>query len=174
MARPFPNHPLLQGIWEPWPMEGDLRDLPVVGEVPQALRGTFYRNGPNPQFAPRAAYHLFDGDGMIHAIYLDGGKARYRNRWILSKGLMYERKVGHAVWGGMRDVFPPDEQAMAEVGRAKNVANIHVVEHAGRLLALWEAGKPTEIDITQRKHRVKAVFAVFSLFNLLIFCFGHV
>jgi carotenoid cleavage dioxygenase-like enzyme len=42
-------------------------DLPVCGEVPKDLRGTLYRNSPNPQFAPRDDnYHWFVGDGMIH------------------------------------------------------------------------------------------------------------
>ena len=56
--------------------------LPVEGSIPSELRGTLLRNGPNP-IAPEAAkYHWFLGDGMLHAIELGDGEARYRNRWI--------------------------------------------------------------------------------------------
>jgi opacity protein-like surface antigen len=57
--------------------ERDDRDLEVEGELPAGLRGMFVRTGPNPQFAPLGAYHPFDGDGMLHAVYFVDGKARY-------------------------------------------------------------------------------------------------
>ena len=76
--------PFLQGLLAPVADERDDRDLKVIGEIPAALRGMFVRTGPNPQFAPMGAYHPFDGDGMLHAVYLEDGKARYRNRYIES------------------------------------------------------------------------------------------
>jgi Retinal pigment epithelial membrane protein len=55
-------------------------DLKVVGRIPDALAGAYYRNGPNPQFDPQGPYFPFLGDGMIHAFFLepnkDGGRAR--------------------------------------------------------------------------------------------------
>ena len=76
------NEPFLSGNYAPWPMEGEVQHLAMTGKLPRELNGTLYRNGPNPQFPPRGRYHWFDGDGMIHAITLTGGKARYRNRWV--------------------------------------------------------------------------------------------
>jgi hypothetical protein len=81
MAKPFPNHPNLIGGFAPIQMECDAPDLIVDGEVPRDLNGTFYRNGPNPQFAPRGHHHWFGGDGMVHAFTLDDGRVSYRNRW---------------------------------------------------------------------------------------------
>ena len=86
-TRESEENPLLQGNFGPWRMEGDAPDLEVEGEVPRELAGTYYRNGPNPAFEPAGRYHWFDGDGMIHAIRLEDGRARYRNRWVLSEGL---------------------------------------------------------------------------------------
>ena len=53
----------------------DAVDLAVTGTIPRALDGTFLRNGPNPMFAPKGRYHLFDGDGMVHGLTLGDGKA---------------------------------------------------------------------------------------------------
>lgn len=139
------TNPYFSGNGAPITEELTVDRMEVVGEIPPALSGAFLRNGSNAQFEPRGPYHLFDGDGMIHAVYLNDGEAAYRNRWILSRGLQYERGTGRAESGGMRDVFPPSPEAIKVVGRAKNVANINVVRHGGKLLALWEAGKPTEI-----------------------------
>ena len=68
----------------------------------------FVRTGPNQQFAPLGAYHPFDGDGMLHAVYLQDGAARYRNRWVESKGLLAERARGRACYGGMSNFGFPD------------------------------------------------------------------
>jgi len=97
-TRESEENPLLQGNFGPWRMEGDAPDLEVEGEVPRELAGTYYRNGPNPAFEPAGRYHWFDGDGMIHAIRLEDGRARYRNRWVLSEGLKEERTAGQALY----------------------------------------------------------------------------
>ncbi|MBU6217206.1 MAG: carotenoid oxygenase family protein, partial [Acidobacteria bacterium] len=94
--------PYLSGQYEPVHDERFEVDLPVTGELPPGLRGSFVRNGPNPYFPPAGRYHVFDGDGMLHGVHLDGeGGVAYRNRWIDSRGLRYERIVGHAVFGGL-------------------------------------------------------------------------
>ncbi len=67
----------LQGNFAPRRMEGEAPDLDVIGELPRDLCGTYFRNGPNPAFAPPGRYHWFDGDGTIHAIRLEDGRASY-------------------------------------------------------------------------------------------------
>jgi carotenoid cleavage dioxygenase len=125
--------------------ELDVADLDVTGEIPPGLAGAYVRNGPNNAFAPLGRYHPFDGDGMLHAVSVHGGRARYTNRWIESRGLLAERRAGHALFGGLTDMqFPPPE-IMEEVGMFKNTANTSIVRHAGRLLALLEAAPPTEV-----------------------------
>jgi len=74
MSQPFPDHPFLTGSFAPILFEADAYDLPVRGEIPRELRGTLYRNSPNPQFAPRDQnYHWFIGDGMVHAFHIADG-----------------------------------------------------------------------------------------------------
>ncbi len=130
----------LQGNFAPWRMEGVAEDLEVTGRIPHELAGTYYRNGPNPAFEPPGRYHWFDGDGMIHAITLDDGRAHYRNRYVLSAGLKEERAAGRGLFSGLLDIDP------SEAPRFKNTGNTNIVWHAGRLLALMEAAFPTRME----------------------------
>jgi carotenoid cleavage dioxygenase-like enzyme len=138
-TRESAENPFFQGNFGPWREEGDAPDLQVIGELPRDLNGTFYRNGPNPAFEPPGRYHWFDGDGMIHAIQLEDGRASYRNRWVQSRELAEERAAGHALYPGIFDLQP------SETPTYKNTANTNIVWHAGKLLALMEAALPTQL-----------------------------
>jgi carotenoid cleavage dioxygenase len=70
----------LRGPYAPVLEEHTLFELEVVGQVPHDLRGLYLRNGPNPR---RASPAWFVGEGMLHGVRLDGGRACwYRNRWM--------------------------------------------------------------------------------------------
>ena len=128
----------LQGNFAPVESEIEAADLPVLGSLPAELDGLFVRNGANPAFPPLGRYHACDGDGMLHAIELRGGRASYRNRWVRTKALELERKRGRALWTGAleRPQFDhPD-------GATKNTPNTALVWHHGQLLALGEVGEP--------------------------------
>jgi carotenoid cleavage dioxygenase len=140
------TEPYLRGLYAPVHDEVDLTDLEVTGELPAELRGSFLRNGPNPMFAPTGPYHLFDGDGMIHELAVADGRATYRNRWIRSRGLLAEQAAGRSLYGGMAHASFPGPDLVGDAGPMKNVANTHVVRHAGEVLCLWEAGPPTVLD----------------------------
>lgn len=51
--------------------------LEVTGKIPECLNGIYLRNGSNPQFMPTGGYHVFDGDGMIHAVRIKDGVPSY-------------------------------------------------------------------------------------------------
>jgi carotenoid cleavage dioxygenase len=138
--------PYLQGAFAPVDDELDADGLEVIGTLPEALDGTYVRNGPNPAFAPIGRYHVFDGDGMLHAVTLRGGRASYRNRWVRSAGLEAEWEAGHALFGGLSEFQLPPQDVIDRVGMMKNTANTSVVEHGGRLLALMEAARPIRMD----------------------------
>ena len=74
----------LDGNFAPVAEETTSLDLPVTGTIPPELVGRLVRIGPNPRTRPDAArYHWFTGDGMVHGLRLDGGRAAwYRNRWV--------------------------------------------------------------------------------------------
>ncbi|HUD51000.1 carotenoid oxygenase family protein [Parvibaculum sp.] len=144
MSKPFPNNPMLQGNFAPVMAECAAPDLIVAeGEIPAGMNGTLYRNGPNPMFPPLGnQHHWFLGEGMIHAIHLEDGKASYRNRWVQTEQYRAQRKAGHRLIGtGFGE--PP---APGGEGVAHNVANTNVVWHGGKLLALDEGSRPFAMD----------------------------
>lgn len=140
------NQPDLDGNLFPVRAEHDVAALEVTGEIPSGLRGSFIRNGPNPMFQPIGRYHMFDGDGMLHSVRFGDGRVSYRNRWIRSRALEAEIGLGRSVYPGLGDVMSfPDPALVGGAGPVKNPANTHIIRHAGRFLALWEGGLPTEV-----------------------------
>ena len=129
-----PGNKYLSGNYAPVMDERPSTPCVVTGKIPDSLRGTFFRTGPNPVFPPNP-YHWFDGDGMVHAVRLEGGKAWYMNRFIETEGYLKEKAAGRCLYGGLL-AGPP----------IKNPANTSVVWHHRRLLAAWEGGSPYEIS----------------------------
>ncbi|HEX5314235.1 MAG TPA: carotenoid oxygenase family protein [Gammaproteobacteria bacterium] len=140
--------PYLRDGFAPVHDECDASDLPVSGKLPAELAGVYVRNGPNPAFAPISYTWPFDGDGMLHAVYLESGRARYRNRYVATPGLAAERRAGRAIYGGVAKPFPVAPSLVGpggDPGPLKNGAFIHVVGHGGRMYAMWEGGTVREI-----------------------------
>jgi carotenoid cleavage dioxygenase len=143
MMRPKPVSPYLNGNFGPISTEDDF-ELVVKGEIPTGLSGTLYRIGPNPQFPPRDDdYHWFVGDGMVHAFHLEGGKARYLNRWVRTPKWQAEHTAGHALFGSWGNPATTDPTVLGQDG---GVANTNIVWHGGQLLALEEGHRPFAVD----------------------------
>ena len=141
-----PN-PYLLGVYAPVSEELDAEDLQVIGEIPADLNGVYLRNGPNPRFAPEGRYHWFDGDGMIHAVHLENGKARYRNRWVRTKAFEAESAAGRALWTGVMENPKGNPFGNAHGVPLKDNANTDLIFHRGRVLATWYmCGSPYAVD----------------------------
>ena len=119
------------------------RHLQITGEMPKELLGTLYRNGPNPQFAPRGPYHWFGGDGMIHAFHIENGNVSYKNRWVRTPKWEIENKEGEGLSGTFGNPRYTDPRVMA---LNSTIANTNIVWHGGKLLALEEAHAPFALD----------------------------
>lgn len=106
-------------------------DLDIVGALPPELTGRYFRNGANPHTGKSP--HWFAGDGMIHGIRLNNGKAEwYRNRYVQTRALT-----------------DPDAQMMGKDGTVDytvGVNNTHIIRHADRILALVESSFPCELS----------------------------
>ncbi|MEY9968485.1 carotenoid cleavage dioxygenase-like enzyme [Streptacidiphilus sp. MAP12-16] len=123
--------PHLLGNFAPVADEATLTDLPVTGTIPPDLTGWYLRNGPNPQQASSA--HWFLGDGMVHGIRLESGRATaYRNRWVRTESLRTGARL---------------HDSHGNLDLTAGAANTHVVRHAGRTLALVESSYPYQLDM---------------------------
>jgi 8'-apo-carotenoid 13,14-cleaving dioxygenase len=134
LPEPVGPHPFLSGVHRPMGAELTLEDLPVTGRIPEALDGRYLRIGPNPVAPDVKSYHWFIGDGMVHGLRLQGGRALwYRNRWIRSEAV--GEALGQPPAPGPRHLF--------------DTVNTNVVGVAGRTFALVEAGSyPVELSDT--------------------------
>ena len=146
MTAPVQTNPYLSGNFAPIASEDDLQDLPVTGDIPRELNGTFYRNGPNPQFTPRDAHHhWFAGDGMLHAFILQNRQVGYKNRFVRTNKWQLENEAGRSLFGTFGNPMTTDPSVL---GQDSGVANTNVIWHAGKLLALEEGHQPFEVDPT--------------------------
>ncbi|MBV8976739.1 MAG: carotenoid oxygenase family protein [Alphaproteobacteria bacterium] len=144
MNAPVRINPYLTGNFAPLHSEDDFPALKIRGEFPKALRGSYYRNGPNPQFPPRDPnHHWFAGDGMIHALHVGDGKVSYLNRYVHTNKYVLEHAAGRSLFGTFGNPMTSDASV---VGKDSGVANTNIVWHAGKLLALEEAHNPYELD----------------------------
>ncbi|MFJ4965383.1 carotenoid oxygenase family protein [Streptomyces sp. NPDC088729] len=135
----------LTGRFAPVTEEVDEAALQVVGEIPADLDGSYVRNGPNPRFTPIGSYlYPIDGDGMLHSVRVSQGSAGYRNRFVRTPSLRAEERAGHALWGGVESLVTPGPEEVGPdlANTFRDMPDINVVRHAGRLLALAESGCP--------------------------------
>jgi len=117
----------LQGNWAPVEKELSENNLEIKGEIPKDLSGLFVRNGFNP--VSGYSDHWFFGNGMLHGVYLEDGKASYKNRYVRTP------------------YYEDDLNVMSSFGNlAASPANTHIVNHAGKLLALEETSLPWELN----------------------------
>ncbi len=119
----------LRDNFAPVTEEVSAEGMQVIGAIPPALNGRLLRNGPNPQTG--WSDHWFFGNGMIHGVEFENGRANwYRNRYVRTP--LWEDPDANAV------------ETMLDLH--KSAANTHVIQHAGRILALEEAHLPWEIS----------------------------
>jgi all-trans-8'-apo-beta-carotenal 15,15'-oxygenase len=125
--------------------EHGFEPLSIEGKLPASLRGTLYRNGPGLFGSAGTRYsHPFEADGAVTAIRLEGGRATGASRVHQTRGLVEERAARKLLYGLSAPWWRRFTNGVR--GKGKNTANTNIVAWQGRLFALLEAAKPTEID----------------------------
>lgn len=153
-------------VSRPFRADVEIQDVEVEGEIPIELDGTFYRVRRVDYF-PRTlisdcfvqvmqdpyydrSYYLngaksipFDGDGSISAFRVKDGKASFQQRYVMTERLVAERKAGRSLFGINKNPFShhPCVRAVMDA-----TANVNVLVHANKLLAVGENGPAYELD----------------------------
>lgn len=134
------QNPFVVGIHEPMREELTLQDLAVTGLIPTQLDGQYLKIGANPVQPSSGGDNWFLGDGMVHGLVIQGGKALwYRNRWIVSRTAA--EALGRPAAPGPRQGY-------------NDTVNTNVVAIGGRIFAVVEAGSfPVEFTETLEEQR---------------------
>ena len=140
---PRTPNPFVIGVHAPMREELTLYDLAVTGAIPAGLNGRYLKMGANPVRAAPAGHNWFLGDGMVHGLAIQDGRASwYRNRWIGSRSAA-------AALG--RPAAPGPRRG------GNDTVNTNVVAMGGRIFAVVEAGSfPVELSDTLEAQRYTA------------------
>ena len=68
---------------------------------------------------------------MVHAIYIESGRARYRNRWVMTNEMLQERAAGRRTFNCSFSAPPHAD-----------LADTSIIHRAGRYLASMKGECP--------------------------------
>jgi carotenoid cleavage dioxygenase-like enzyme len=142
------DNPYLGGAWRPQFNEWNADGMTVIGEIPRDLDGVYIRTTENQVHQPIGRFHPFDGDGMIHAIAFEDGQARYRNRFVRTKGFVAEAEAGRSLWAGLiENPAKSTRPGWGAQGSLKDSSSTDVVVHAGQILStFYQCGEGYRLD----------------------------
>ena len=156
MPEPFIQALSFYGTQKACRFEADVYDCEVLGELPAALQGSYYRSGADDAYPTLPGDIILNGDGMASVFHLSAGSADFRCRYVKTERYLAERRARRRLAGKYRNGYT-DDPALAGIDR-DNTANTSAFWHHGRLYALREDSLPTELDPDTLETRGPAQF----------------
>ena len=130
---------LFDAVEDAYPITG------ISGSIPEALRGTYYVNGPARFRRGDLCYkHWLDGDGMVCALRFGSDGAHFTNRFVRTRKLEEEDAAGRFLYRGFGTAFPGDR--LRQNIMLEPPVNVSVYPFAGSVLAFGEQTLPYALD----------------------------
>lgn len=143
---------------------GPVECVKIEGTLPACLDGVYIRNGPNPRFMPTSGHHLFDGDGMLHAIRFKNGRATLCSRFVRTHKFVQEDMAGRPLMPNVFSNLYTSGAALArglllavrlalgqfDISNGVGLANTSVLYFNHKFMALAESDLPYVVRLTSR------------------------
>ncbi|CZR60251.1 related to lignostilbene dioxygenase [Phialocephala subalpina] len=140
----YPDKPIYTGPEAPCRFEAEVYNCEVRGTIPDAIDGTYYRNMPDPQWAPKCPDDIyFNGDGCIDALRFHNGHVDFKQKHVRTRKFVLERAARGPLFGKFRNPWSDDPRVKDEV---RSTANTHIVYYNKMLLALKEDSPAYALD----------------------------
>ncbi len=144
MKKQFPQTPNYIGLNTPSGIEWQAYDLEIEGQLPEGIKGSFYRAVPDPQFPPMHDDDtVLADDGMVHDIKITNGRVHSNLRYVQTDRYTLELEKNKRVFGRYRNPYTDLDIAS---GVDRTTANTTPIWHAGQLLMAKEDGRPYQVN----------------------------
>lgn len=121
------------------------------------ISGTFVQIGSNPKYVDDIeTHHIFDGDGIVNAVFFKNGKIIFRNHIVKTKRFLTEQKLNKKVYlnlGELRGIdgfFKVVKHFILEylslIPKATGTANTALLNWNNKIYALHECDLPYELE----------------------------
>ncbi len=125
--------------------EADVFECEVLGEIPAALQGGYFRTGGDRQYPSMEDDIILNGDGMVSAFWFEDGHVSFRSRYVQTERLKAERAARRRLYGHYRNRYTDDE-SVSNLPQRDNTGNTYAFAHHGELFVLREDSRPYRID----------------------------
>jgi all-trans-8'-apo-beta-carotenal 15,15'-oxygenase len=120
----------------------------IFGKLPDNLKGVLYRNTSviHERKGVRLN-HWFDGDGAIVRLEFNNGEVLGSYKFIETKAYKEESKKGRFIYPNLGNTANTLWDKIRLSSYSANRANTNAFPVEGKLLTLWEGGRPYSLDL---------------------------
>lgn len=122
----------------------------VEGTIPaELIGGVLYRNGPGLfERGGREYNHMLDGDGYVLRFeFVDARTARFASKFVRTEEFAAEESADDVLYRGTFGTMRTGGPLRNALDlHQKNLANTNILAWGGKVYALYEAGRPVELD----------------------------
>lgn len=137
-------HPFHSGVNRPTRLDAEIASCVIRGTVPKAIDGTFYRICADPMYANRTGKdNWINGDGTVHAWRFSNGTVDFKQKYVRTPRMIYERVARESLFGAYRNPYSNDPRVVDDV---QSSGNTHLHYWHGYLLAAKEDSPPIALD----------------------------